>query len=330
MTTDTVTVVRIAFVGKGGSGKTTTAAMVARCLASAGAPVLAVDADINQHLGVALGADPDDAPPPSLAADMPWLSEHLRGDNPLIGSADEMIKTTPPGPGSRLSTLDPDDPVLARLARDEGGVRYVVTGEFSADDVGVKCFHSKTGAVELYLNHLVDGPGEYVVVDMTAGADAFASGLFTRFDLTVLVCEPTRRGVGVYRQYADHAAEYGVALRVLGNKVASGPEGDEDVAYLRDEVGDALIGWFGQSAWVRAAERGRARPVSELEPAHRAVCDALRADVDARSRDWAAYHRDTVDFHLRNARSWANAATGVDLTTQVDPDFVPGRTPVRA
>ena len=311
---------RIAFVGKGGSGKTTTAAILARHLAASGAPVLAVDADINQHLGVALGADPDGPVPPSLAAELPWLREHLRGDNPLIGSADEMIKTTPPGPGSRLCTLDDGDPVLDRLSVDVGGVRHLVTGEFSADDVGVKCFHSKTGAVELYLNHLVDGPGEYVVVDMTAGADAFASGLFTRFDLTVLVCEPTRRGVGVYRQYAGHAAEYGVALRVLGNKVTD----PDDVDYLRDEVGDALVGWFGQSSWVRAAERGRALPIAELEPANRAVCDALRTDLDARTRDWAAYHRDTVAFHLRNARSWANAATGVELATQVAPDYVPG------
>jgi CO dehydrogenase nickel-insertion accessory protein CooC1 len=52
----------------------------------------------------------------------------------------------------------------------------------------------------ILLNHLVDGPGEYVVVDMTAGADSSASGLFTRFDLTVLVCEPTLRSVGVYRE----------------------------------------------------------------------------------------------------------------------------------
>jgi CO dehydrogenase maturation factor len=54
--------------------------------------------------------------------------------------------------------------------------------------------------VELLLSHLVDGPGEYVVVDMTAGADAFASGLFTRFDMTFVMCEPTVRSVGVFRQ----------------------------------------------------------------------------------------------------------------------------------
>ena len=64
------------------------------------------------------------------------------------------------------------------------GARLMATGPFTDDDLGVACYHSKTGAAELYLNHLADGPGEYVVVDCTAGAESFASGMFTRFDLT--------------------------------------------------------------------------------------------------------------------------------------------------
>ncbi|MCW0214242.1 MAG: AAA family ATPase [Pseudonocardia sp.] len=308
---------RIAFVGKGGSGKTTTAAMFGRYLASRGHPVLAIDADINQHLGVALGADPDAPPPRPLGGDLGWLKEHLRGSNPRIPSADVMIKTTPPGRGSRLVGLDPSGELLTRYSAEAGGVRYLVTGEFEESDIGVSCYHSKTGAVELYLNHLVDRPGEYVVVDMTAGADAFASGLFTRFDLTVLVSEPTRRGVGVYEQYAEHARAHDVALRVLGNKIAD----DSDVEYLRARVSDALLGWLGRSAWVRSAERGDLLPIDALEPANLAVLDALHADLDARDRDWAAYHRGTVSFHLRNALAWANNATGTDLSTQIDPDF---------
>ena len=308
---------RIAFVGKGGSGKTTTAAMFSRHLAEQGRPVLAIDADINQHLGQALGHD-GPAPRP-LGADLPWLKDHVRADNPRIASADAMIKTTPPGRGSRMLDLDPAGELLARYAGTAGGVRYLVTGEFDEADIGVSCYHSKTGAVELYLNHLVDGPGEYVVVDMTAGADAFASGLFTRFDLTVLVSEPTRRGVGVYRQYAEHAAGHGVALRVLGNKVADAA--DED--FLREQIGDALLGWFTRSAWVRAAERGAVAPIATLEPANLAVLDTLLAALDGRRRDWAGYHRGTVEFHLRNAAAWGNRAVGADLAAQIDPDFVP-------
>jgi CO dehydrogenase maturation factor len=309
---------RIAFVGKGGSGKTTAAAVFSRYVAERGHRVVAIDADINQHLAQALGHD--GPPPRPLSADLGWLKDHLRGDNPRIATADAMIKTTPPGRGSRLLDLGADDAVLRRFATRIGGVQHLAAGEFDESDIGVSCFHAKTGAVELYLNHLVDGPGEYVVVDMTAGADAFASGLFTRFDLTVLVCEPTRRGVGVYRQYAELAAGHGVALRVLGNKVAE----PADVDYLRDRVGDGLLGWLVQSSWVRAAERGAVAPIGDLEPANRSVLETLLAELDSRSRDWVAYHRDTVQFHLRNAAAWANRAVGADLGLQVDPDFVPG------
>lgn len=311
--------VRIAFVGKGGSGKTTLAALFTRYLAELGHPVLAVDADINQHLGQALGLD-EAAAPRALGADIGWLKDHLRGGNPRLPSADVMIKTTPPGRGSRLARLAEGDEVLRRYAAPcAGGARLMVTGEFDTDDIGVSCYHAKTGAVELYLNHLVDGPGEYVVVDMTAGADAFASGLFTRFDLTVLVSEPTQRGVGVYRQYMANSAGHPVALRVVGNKVADQADAD----YLREQFGPALLATVGHSAWVRAAERGTPGPLGALEPANRAALDTVLAELNGIERDWAAYHRGTVEFHLRNARAWANRALGGDLADQVDPDFVP-------
>ncbi len=41
---------KIAFAGKGGSGKTTLSSLFVRHLAGQGLPVVAVDADINQHL----------------------------------------------------------------------------------------------------------------------------------------------------------------------------------------------------------------------------------------------------------------------------------------
>ena len=47
---------KIAFAGKGGSGKTTLSSLFVRYLAAQGLPVVAIDADINQHLAEALGA----------------------------------------------------------------------------------------------------------------------------------------------------------------------------------------------------------------------------------------------------------------------------------
>ena len=162
---------KIAFAGKGGSGKTTLSALFVRHLAAQGAPVVAIDADINQHLADALGA----ASPPPMGANLDLIKEYLRGGNPRIGVASEMVKTTPPGRGSRLLRPGGDDPVHALSVDTPCGARLLATGPFGEDDLGVACYHAKTGAVELYLNHLADGRGEYVVVDCTAGADSFAS-----------------------------------------------------------------------------------------------------------------------------------------------------------
>lgn len=50
---------KIAVVGKGGSGKTTTSAVLARTLARHGRATLALDCDTNPNLGISLGLGED-------------------------------------------------------------------------------------------------------------------------------------------------------------------------------------------------------------------------------------------------------------------------------
>src|ERR1700682_1126363 len=172
---------KIAFVGKGGSGKTTLSALFCRYLASCQVPVLAFDADINQHLGEALGLPENELVTiPALGLEMERIKEYLRGSNPRIAQASAMTKTTPPGRGSRLWRVREENPLLSYFGRCIDGMTLLVTGPFQEQDLGIKCYHSKVGAVELLLNHCVEGSDEYIIVDMTAGADTFASGFFTR------------------------------------------------------------------------------------------------------------------------------------------------------
>ncbi|MEU6614516.1 ATP-binding protein [Streptomyces sp. JL1001] len=316
---------KIAFVGKGGSGKTTLSSLFIRHLAANEAHVIAVDADINQHLGAALGLDDAEAAAlPAMGAHLPLIKDYLRGANPRIASAATMIKTTPPGEGSRLLRVREDNPIFDACARtvrlDDGDIRLMATGPFTESDLGVACYHSKVGAVELCLNHLVDGPDEYVVVDMTAGSDSFASGMFTRFDMTFLVAEPTRKGVSVYRQYKEYARDFGVALKVVGNKV----QNQDDLEFLRAEVGDDLLIGVGHSDWVRAMEKGRPSRFELLEADNRMALQTLQdtAEDSYGLRDWERYTRQMVHFHLKNAESWGNEKTGADLAAQVDPAFV--------
>lgn len=309
---------KIAFVGKGGSGKTTLASLFARRAAAVGRQVLAIDADVNQHLAVALGMDQAGAAHiPALGEHLDLIKEFLRGDNPRIASADQMVKTTPPGSGSRLLRVGEDNPIYQACTVDVDGVRLAVAGGFVESDLGVACYHSKVGAVELLLNHLADGPEEYVAVDMIAGAEAFASGMFTRFDRTFLVCEPTLRSVEVYKQYVEYAADYDVAISVIGNKV----EDQEDVEFLRRHVGDALFGWFARSKYVKSVERGILGPLSEVEPENLATLDSARELVELGGKDWEKFTRQAHQFHSRNAEAWGNDRVGVDLREQIDPEF---------
>ncbi|MEU6972064.1 50S ribosomal protein L31 [Kitasatospora aureofaciens] len=86
--------VKVAFVGKGGSGKTTLSALFVRHLAASARTVVAIDADINQHLAAALGMSEDQAfLPPALGEHLPEIKEYLRGSNPLISSASHPFYT---------------------------------------------------------------------------------------------------------------------------------------------------------------------------------------------------------------------------------------------
>lgn len=311
---------KIAFVGKGGSGKTTTSSLFVRLLGSLGLPTVAIDADINQHLGVALGlSEKEAATITPLGLNMPELKEYLRGDNPRIISADSMLKSTPAGRGSRLLTVNGSDPFHQKFGYQVAGSTLMATGPFAEDDLGLSCYHSKIGAAELYLNHVVDGADEYIVMDMTAGADAFASGLFTRFDVTFLVAEPTRKGVSVYRQYKDYAKNHDVKICVIGNKV----EDEEDMAFLREHVGDDLLTWLVPSRFVRELDKGRTPEFATLEAQNIKALKTMLAEVNVTPQDWEKFTRQGHEFHKLYAERWGDRS-GEDLSRQIDPDFVMG------
>jgi CO dehydrogenase maturation factor len=312
---------RIAVVGKGGSGKTTLAALLVRTLSEAGKTVLAIDADINQHLALTLGypAELIEAMP-DVGNALPKLKRLLAGSNPRIHSPETtMVKTTLPGSGSHLVRLRANDPVIDAFALVRDHTFILRMGGFTQRDAGTRCFHAKVGAAELILNHLLDAPDEWVVVDITAGADAFASGLFTRFDLTLLVVEPTRKSVGVYRQYKAYAASYGLNIKALGNKI----EGADDIAFLKMHCKDDLLGCFSMSPWVRRCERGEQQfDIAVLEPHNCQVIQIVLTAALSASRDWQKYWHWGIHFHRKNAFAWANNAVGEDVSEQIDEEFL--------
>jgi len=309
---------KVAFVGKGGSGKTTISALVSKHLASLGFPVMAIDADINQHLGQALGLSKKEAQDMKpMGIEISKMKEYLRGSNPLILHSQSMIKTTPPGRGSALMKIAEENPIYDYFSKMVSGIRFLAVGQFDESDLGVKCYHSKTGSVELLLNHLLDKEKEYVLVDMTAGADSFASGLFTRFDITFLVVEPTIKSLSVYDQYKKFAKDFGVTIKVVGNKI----EDQSDIDFIKDWVGDDLIAVFYRSSFIKKIDRGVGASFDELEPENKESLKKIVSEINSQKKDWEKFYRQAIFFHVQNANSWANTSLGFDVTCQIDPNF---------
>ena len=299
---------RIAFVGKGGSGKTTLASAFAEFEARQGKRVLALDADINQHLATALGFEGSLR---SLGLEMDRVKRYLRGSNPRF-TADEMGKTTPPGTGSNFVTLDEDDWFITNFAQRTKNVLLAGAGEIPNDNVGVRCYHGLNGAVELVLGHLLDGQDEIVVVDMTAGADAFSSSLFAKVDAMVLVVEPTLKSLSVYDQFSEHVSEHDLRLLVVANKLHD----ESDRAFVEDRVGQ-LAAAVRPSQLVRGRERGDTSLSLDSDEDLLGELGKLSVAIAKIPRDWDLLEQRSHQLHAKNAHDWM----GAEAIDQIDTDF---------
>lgn len=306
---------RIAFVGKGGSGKTTITNLFARYLASMNKKVLVIDADINQHLGSSLGFQTEELNE-TLGNNIAWMKDFFRNNNTLIGSSKEMIKTTPPGKGSKFINLNSSE-FFDKFESVKEGIRLLRVGGFLDDDIGTKCYHAKTGSLEILFNHLIDTKDEYVVVDMTAGADSFASGLFTKFDLTVIVVEPTKKSVEVYKQYKEYAKDHDLNIVALGNKIVN----EDDINFINNEIGSPISNIL-TSEYVRKGEKGNVDEIDSLEENNLNALFKILEKVDLIEKDWYAHYKLAIKYHKKNAASWGNSSTGKDLAKQIDYDFL--------
>jgi CO dehydrogenase maturation factor len=306
---------KIAFTGKGGSGKSTLAALFVQHLRAAGHRVLAVDADVNVHLTPLLGVTARAEDALSHPDNARRVRTHLLGTNPLIAGADHFVATTPPGPGSRLVTLDAGDPVLAGHATALDERAHVMhVGTYEPKDIGTGCYHGHLAILENLLSHLDPADDGWVVCDMVAGTDAFANSLHAQFDVIVVVAEPTPESVSVARRYRELAGAAGVldAVAIVGNKVAD----RFDLDYLERELGVEPIAVLGAQAGLRRARQAGTPPRPEdLDDASALARIAEHAAV----RSLSAVDREDLmrTLHLRMAgKGWVQAAHG-DVSTQL-------------
>ncbi len=215
---------------------------------------------------------------------------------------------------------DATDPILNAYSVTSNGMRLMVVGTYNEEDVGASCYHNDLAVFENVLSHLVDDDG-VVVADMVAGTDAFASTLHAQFDLTVLVVEPTWRGIEVYKDYVKLCEHAGCAhgLKVIGNKIKS----EEDCALIREYIPiEAILGFVGQSAYLEKQDKTWSPiRVEEIESENLSAIEAAHDALKCMPYDPQKRLKKMWDLHRTYVSQGFIVERFGDLTTQIDETF---------
>jgi CO dehydrogenase maturation factor len=229
---------KIAVTGKGGVGKTTLAAILARLYADEGRSVLCADADPDANLGLALGFSDDEVDNLTPISQMNELIEER------TGASKENY--------GKFFKINPKvDDIPDRFAIEKNGVKLLVMGTVESGGGGCVC--PENVMLKRVISNLVISRDEVVILDMEAGLEHLGRGTADFVDFFIVVIEPGARSVQTYRKIKRLAFDIGVKnVSVVANKV----RGDEDEQFLRERIPESeLLGIIRYSAEVIDADR---------------------------------------------------------------------------
>lgn len=194
---------KIAISGKGGVGKTTLAALLIKYFADQGKKVLAVDADPDANLALALGvADPGNITP---------LSD-------MKGMIAERTESQPGQMGGFFKMNPKVDDIPEKFSRDLDGIKLIVMGGVKKGGSGCVCPESVL--LRTLVTHMVLLRDEVVVMDMEAGIEHLGRATAKGVDRLIVVVEPGRRSLETAAQVKKLAQDLGLEkVAVVGNKI---------------------------------------------------------------------------------------------------------------
>lgn len=227
---------KIAITGKGGVGKTTFAATLARLYAEEGRKVLAADVDPDANLGLALGFD----------------EETLDSIVPISRMRKLVEERTGAGPDNQFYRINPKvDDIPDTYGKVCNGVKLLVLGTVETGGGGCVC--PEHVMLKRIINNMVLHRDDVVILDMEAGLEHLGRGTTESMDQFVVVIEPGARSVQTYKNVKRLAEDLGVKqVRVVANKV----RGPEDEAFIQSKIPpEDLLGMIHYNTDVMDADR---------------------------------------------------------------------------
>lgn len=238
---------KLAIGGKGGVGKTTITALLARCLAADKEnKVIAIDADPVANLAAGLGID--EREPITPISELRELIAERTGAEP--------------GTMGGFFTLNPKvDDIPERFSRERDGVKLLVMGTVQSGGSG--CICPESTILKALMNHLVLFREDIVVMDMEAGVEHLGRATSASVDALVIVVNPGARSRLAAEKIRKLGTDIGIKrIVVLGNRVKN----EQDEELIRSSMPDfEIIGFIPEDDEIVSADRQGIRPYNEIE-----------------------------------------------------------------
>ena len=247
---------KLAVSGKGGVGKTTFSAILARTLSDRGKTVLAIDADPDANLAAALGIPDGDQVKP--IAEMKELIFERTGAQP--GTIGGFFKLNP-------KVDDIPDTLSVKL----DNIKLMRLG--SVKKGGSGCLCPESTLLKALVTHVVLGRNEVVIMDMEAGIEHLGRATAQAVDKLIVVVEPGRRSIDTAEHIKRLAAEIHLNnIAVVGNKI----RGPQDEAFLRKHLADfEFLGFMPYDDKLIEADLSGASPYDTASAARQVVAGII-------------------------------------------------------
>ncbi len=255
---------KIATVGKGGSGKTTIAGVLARIFAGRDQHILAIDGDPNPNLALTLGMSRADA------------------DRITYIPADLMRRVGEQDGVTILKPNLPDDEIMARYSHKAAeNLDLIVMGKPAHGSAGTGCMCASHRAVRGLIAELTN-IGEHTITDMEAGLEHLKRGTARNVDMMLIVAEPYYRSLEAAMRTHELSEELAIPfIRVVANKVRN-EQDRQAIESFCAQHGMKVIGTVPEDEALGEAERQERSPYdfareSAAVLAIREIADAIDA-----------------------------------------------------
>jgi len=196
---------KLAVTGKGGTGKTTIAGILAHLFAMDGYHVLAVDADPDANLASAIGFPEDDADSITPISKRTQLVTERTGAKPR--QFGQLFKMNP-----RVSDI-PD-----KFCLEHKGIKLLVLGAVQKGGAGCAC--PENVLLRNLLSEIILNRDEVVIVDMEAGIEHLGRATAGAIDKMLIVVEPGSRSIATAQMIMKLGEDIGLRdFGIVGNKI---------------------------------------------------------------------------------------------------------------